>query len=123
MNPFLGAGNYDAAGLPAEEEIARKVIYKIMPDLRNLLAQVRDLSAAWNTPANNIPEKIKEAHAAGEPLAGFDPHAWDEWGQTFLGIMTMIEVSATIYYSTNPQTTAQKSAAEVVATRYTPVQG
>ena len=120
MNPFQN--NYDAAGLPAEEEIARKVIYKIMPDLRNLLAQVRDLSAAWSTPANDIPAKIEAAHAAGQPLAGFDPHDWDEWGQTFLGIMTMIEVSNTIYYSTTPPTTAQKSAAEVVSTRYTPVQ-
>ena len=120
MNGFP-FNNYDAPGLSAEEEIARKVIYKIMPDLRNLLAQVRDLSAAWNTPANDIPAKIEAAHAAGQPLAGFDPHAWDEWGQTFLGIMTMIEIPNAIQYSTDPPTTTQKSAAEVVSTRYTPV--
>ena len=117
MNPF--PNDFDAAGLSAEEEIARKVIYRIMPDLRKLLAQVRSLSVAWNTPANGIPAKIAGAHAAGQPLAGYDPHAWDEWGQTFLAIMTMIEASNTIQYSTEPVTTVQKSAAEVLETRYT----
>ena len=117
MNPF--PNDYDAAGLPAEEEIAKKVIYRIMPDLRKLLAQIRSLSVAWNTPANGIPLKIEAAHAAGQPLAGFDPHAWDEWGQTFLAIMTMIETPNTIQYSTDPPTTAQMSAAAVLETRYT----
>lgn len=120
MNGFP-LNNYDVPGLSAEEEIARKVVYKIMVDLRTLLSLVRDLSIAWGTPANDIPAKIAAAHAVGEPLAGFDPHAWDEWGQTFMTIMTMIEMPNTIQYSTSPPTTAQKSAADVVGTRYTPV--
>jgi len=114
----IGSGMSGLPGASAEEEIAYQVIQRIMPQLRALLAEVRNLSEAWNTPANGIPAKIAAAHAAEATLAGYDPHAWDEWGQAFMAIMGMIASPQTIIYSTEEPETAQKSAAEIVATRY-----
>lgn len=111
-----GILDIDNAGLPAEEELARQVIRRILPALRTLLAEVGGLSVTWNTPANGIPAKIADAYANQAALAGFAPQAWDEWGQTFLAIMTAINTPVTIAYG--DETTATKTPAEVIATRY-----
>lgn len=74
------------AGLSAEEEIAYSVIQTILPTLREFLALLDSLSQTWNTPGNDIPDKIVAAAQAGESLAGYSPADWVRWGQTFLGL-------------------------------------
>ena len=111
-----GILDIDGAGLSAEDELARQVIRRILPALRGLLAEVQSLSVTWNTPANDVPGKIAAAYVNGEPLAGYSPKAWDEWGQAFVAIMIAINMPVTVQYGDG--TTADKSPAEIVATRY-----
>ena len=84
------------AGLSAEEEIAYMVVYVILPGLREQLAQIDSLSQTWNTPGNDIPQKIIAAAMAGQPLAGYSPDDWARWGQTFLGVQTDLDAPRTI---------------------------
>jgi len=83
-------------GLSAEEEIAYSVNYEILPALRQLLAVLDSLSQTWNTPGNDIPQKILAAAQAGQPLAGYSPADWVRWGQTFLGVQVYLDTPQTL---------------------------
>jgi hypothetical protein len=103
------------AGLSAEQEIARDVVYTMKPSLRRILADLRAISEAWNTPSNNIDGKIATAHANGTALANYSARTWDQWGQTFQAIMVMINTPIEIIYRDG--STATITPAQVLATR------
>jgi len=111
MNPpFMGR----SVGLSAEDEIALSVIQTILPTLREFLALLDSLSQTWNTPGNDIPDKIVAAATAGQPLAGYSPADWVRWGQTFLGLGVFLDTSMTITLpggateQTTPRATLQR---------------
>jgi hypothetical protein len=83
-------------GLSAEEEIAYSVINEILPALRQLLAVLDSLSQTWNTPGNDIPDKIVTAAQSGQPLAGYAADDWARWGQIFLAVGTFLDTPATV---------------------------
>jgi hypothetical protein len=101
-------------GLSAEEEIAYSVIQTILPTLREFLALLDSLSQTWNTPGNDIPQKIVAAATAGEPLAGYSAADWVRWGQTFLGLGVFLDTPMTITLpggateQTTPRATLQR---------------
>jgi hypothetical protein len=90
--PFMGA----RVGLSAEEEIAQTVIGSILPSLRTMLEALTSLSQVWNTPGNDIPAKIMAAAQAGQPLAGYSPNTWAEWGQVFLAVEEFLDTPTTV---------------------------
>lgn len=118
MNMLPGFEDMLLPDMPAEEEIPYRTVRQVIPGLRKLLAIVQEMSVAWNTPANRIPQQITDAYANGTTLAGYAPEAWDEWGQTFMAIMTAINTPNRIVYNGGANGTAEKSAVEVMATRY-----
>ena len=90
------------AGLSAEEEIAYSVIFEILPALRQFLALLDSTSQTWNTPGNDIPQKIVAAAMAGQPLAGYSPDDWARWGQTFLGLQTDLDAPRMVVLPSGP---------------------
>lgn len=74
MNPMIVPGG--TLGLPAEQAIARQVIYEVLPQLEALFMTLARLKKIWNTPQNAIPTKIGIAFATSTALAGYDPKDW-----------------------------------------------
>lgn len=109
------------AGLSAEDEIAYSVIQTILPTLREFLALLDSLSQTWNTPGNDIPQKIVAAATAGEPLASYSPADWVRWGQTFLGLGVFLDTPMSITLpggateQTTPRATLQRRYVKVDA--------
>lgn len=105
-------------GLSAEETIARQVIYTVLPALEEMLITLGRLSKVWNTPQNQIPEKIAAAAGAGQALAGYDPADWIRWGEALLALNVFL---ATPIEVTLPDgTTEQRTPESYLLTRYTP---
>lgn len=89
---------YEPGTQPAEEIIARSVVENILPSLRAMLSMLGETSSAWTTGRNKIQEKILQAAAAGEPLAGYDPKDWTVWGQLLSVFNTILETEQTVNY-------------------------
>lgn len=119
MNPMMG-GLSNTLGLPAEQAIARQVIYEVLPQLETLLMALARLQRIWNTPQNGIPTKIGAALMANQSLAGYSPKDWIRWGETLLALDTFLSTELTIEF---PDMTSENVTPEsVLLTRYTQVE-
>lgn len=78
-----------AAGQVTAEEEMVSTILALLPQLRTLYAKLVDMTADWN--ANDIPGKIDNALAAGQPLAGYSPAFFVAIGQTFLSLQAWMQ--------------------------------
>lgn len=101
--------NYGLGEMPAEEEIARRVVGETLPALRGFLAKLSAMQQEWYV--NGIPAKIDAAAKEERTLAGHSAETWRDWGETFLALQTFL---ATPLESLNGKTPAQ-----VLMKRYT----
>lgn len=89
---------YTPGTMPTEIKIARMVVEVIIPGLKAMLSSLDETSGGWTTGRNRISEKIGLAFAAGEPLAGYDPHDWVVWGQMLAWFNAFLATPQTVTY-------------------------
>lgn len=97
--------------MPAEEEIARTVVGKLLPLLRNALAQLNAMQSTWLI--NGMQEKIVAAQLANETLAGHTAADWAAWGTVLTELQTWL--------GTPIEGLGNKTPTQVLITRY-PIQ-
>lgn len=121
MMPYSPMGPGSTLGLSAEETIARQVVYTVLPALEEMLITLGRLSRVWNTPQNEIPQKIGTAAATGQTLAGYSPADWIRWGEALLALNVFLATPITV---TLPDGTQESRTPEsYLLTRYTPAGG
>lgn len=105
------------AAATAEAEIVATVNGAVLPGLRGFLTQLAELQAIWTAPGNNIQGKIIAAAQAGQPLAGYSPLVWAQWGEVLKALLVFLETPIDILLP-DGQTTITTTPKNVLLTRY-----
>lgn len=78
-------------GLPADEEIAQRVMTEMLPTLRDALSKMRALQEVWLV--NGLAETVAAALAADPPtpIAGYAAADWAAWGTVLTELLTWLD--------------------------------
>jgi hypothetical protein len=88
MNPpYMGA----VVGLPADEEIAQRVMTEMLPMLRNALSNMRALQEVWLV--NGMAQQVAAAVQATPPtpIAGYAAADWAAWGTVLTELLAWLD--------------------------------
>jgi len=80
----------------AEAEIAATVSGAVLPGLRGFLSQLDELQSIWLAPGNDIQGKIIAAAMQGQPLAGYSPVVWAQWGEVLKALQAFLDLELDI---------------------------
>ena len=119
MAPGLIPGTA-AAGMSAEDTIARQVVHEVLPGLEDLLFLLARLQRVWRTPGNNIPGKIVAAAKADVPLGGYSAADFARWGQGLEKLQVALSESFTIVLPDG--STEDTTLEDLLLTKYVPAQ-
>lgn len=89
MIPYPPAPGF-SYGLPADEEIAQRVMTEMLPSLRDALAKLRTLQEVWLI--NGMQAEVAAAVAAGTPIAGYAAQDWAAWGTVLTELLLWLDV-------------------------------
>lgn len=79
----------DASEKPIEVELASKITGEILPGMRRLFSTMSAMQVDWQD--NGMGDIIAQAAASQQPVAGFAPEVWAQWGETFAAWQAWME--------------------------------
>ena len=79
----------DASEKPIEIELAAKITGEILPGMRKLFSTMSAMQVDWQD--NGMGDIIAQAAASQQPVAGFAPEVWAQWGATFAAWQAWME--------------------------------
>ena len=71
----------EAGEQPIEIELANTITKRVLPALREVLAELAALQVSWTD--NDVQALIDNARATNTNLVGFSPDVWELWGTSF----------------------------------------
>ena len=79
----------EASEKPIEIELAAKITGEILPGMRKLFSEMSAMQIDWQD--NGMVDIIALAAASQQPVAGFAPEVWAQWGATFAAWQAWME--------------------------------